>query len=192
MRASDAVAFAGRCCNYEKCPLRRFTRLSTGPALSLRMEGLAASDLRLCEMAVKQVRDQPLHGTQDDSSHRVVGTERTNKGQRAPFSGGLTPPKATNPITEKERVQASQRDLARRPTASQRAARARAVCSGREDGTASGRGLTRSVPARRCPRAKKRSQDTKGTSTTAHAPPCAARRRRTNGPTPTQPPALPR
>ena len=94
MRASDAVAFAGRCCNYEKCPLRRFTRLSTGPALSLRMEGLAASDLRLCEMAQNRFTVQPLHGTQDDSSHRVVGTERTNKGQGAPFSGGLPPPKA--------------------------------------------------------------------------------------------------
>ena len=94
--------------------------------------------------------------------------------------------------TEKERVQASQRDLARRPTASQRAARARAVCSGREDGTASGRGLTRSAPARRCPRAKKRSQDTKGTSTTAHAPPRAARPHKKNGPAAAQPAALPR
>ena len=54
--------------------------------------------------------------------------------------------------TEKERVQASQRDLARRPTASQRAARARAVRSGREDGTASGRGLTRDYAHARLPR----------------------------------------
>ena len=30
-------------------------------------------------MAVKQVHDQPLHGTQDDSSYRVVGAERTNR-----------------------------------------------------------------------------------------------------------------
>ena len=191
MRASDAVAFAGRCCNYEKCPLRRFTRLSTGPALSLRMEGLAASDLRLCEMAQNRFTVQPLHGTQDDSSHRVVGTERTNRAG-SPISGGLTPPKAHQSDYGEGTRPAPQRDLARRPTASQRAARARAVCSGREDGTASGRGLTRSAPARRCPRAKKRSQDTKGTSTTAHAPPRAARRRRTNGPAAAQPPALPR
>ena len=92
MRASDAFAFAGRCCNYEKCPLRRFTRLSTGPALSLRMEGLAASDLRHFAMAQNRFTVQPLHGPQDE--HRVVGTERTDKGQGAPFSGGLPPPKA--------------------------------------------------------------------------------------------------
>ena len=152
MRASDAVAFAGRCCNYEKCPLRRFTRLSTGPALSLRMEGLAASDLRLCEMAQNRFTVQPLHGTQDDSSHRVVGTERTNKGQGAPFQEASHNQRHTNPIPEKEGVHGPQRDLARRPTASQRAARARAVCSGREDGTASGRGLTRDYAHARLPR----------------------------------------
>ena len=86
---------------------------------------------------------QPLHGTQDDSLYRVVGTERTNKGQGASFQEASHNQRHTNPIPEKERVQASQRALARRPTASRRAARARAVCSGREDGTASGRGLTR-------------------------------------------------
>ena len=86
---------------------------------------------------------QPLHGTQDDSLYRVVGTERTNKGQGASFQEASHNQRHTNPIPEKEGVQASQRALARRPTASQRAARARAVRSGREDGTASGRGLTR-------------------------------------------------
>ena len=94
-------------------------------------------------MALKQVHDAALHGTQDDSSHRVVGTERTNKGQGAPFQEASHHQRHTNPITEKEGVHGPQRDLARRPTASQRAARARAVRSGREDGTASGRGLTR-------------------------------------------------
>ena len=88
-------------------------------------KALAASDLRLCEMAVKQVHDQPLRGTQDDSLYRVVGAERTNKG-REPH---VRRPHTTNPITEKEGVHGPQRALARRPTASQRAARARAVCS---------------------------------------------------------------
>ena len=168
------------------------TRLSTAAVLSLRLEG---GDGRLCEMWMSKngfTTMQPLHGTQDDSLYRVVGTRRTNKGTGEPRFGGLPTKKGTPVRTEKERVQAAKRDLARRPTASQRAARARAVCSGREDGTASGRGLTRSAPARRCPRAKKRSQDTKGTSTTAHAPPRAARRLKKNGPAPTQPPALPR
>ena len=50
-------------------------------------------DGRLCEMALKQVHDQPLQKTQDDFSHRVVGTERTNKG-RSLVSGGLPQPKA--------------------------------------------------------------------------------------------------
>ena len=107
------------------------------------MEGLAASDLRLCEMAQNRFTVQPLHGTQDDSLYRVVGTERTNKG--AAFQEASQPhnQRHTNPITGKEGVHGPQRDLARRPTASQRAARARAVRSGREDGTASARGLTR-------------------------------------------------
>ena len=100
-------------------------------------------DGRLCEMALKQVHDQPLQKTQDDFSHRVVGTERTNKGQGASFQEASHHQRHTNPIPEKEGVHGPQRDLARRPTASQRAARARAVRSGREDGTASGRGLTR-------------------------------------------------
>ena len=72
---------------------------------------------------------QPLQKTQDDSSHRVVGTERTNKGQGAPFQEASHHQRHTNPIPEKEGVYGPQRDLARRPTASQRAARARAVCS---------------------------------------------------------------
>ena len=127
-----------------------------------------------------------------DSQHSIQGTPTTRVLDHAHVQEASHHQRHTNPITEKERVHASQRDLARRPTASQRAARARAVCSGREDGTASGRGLTRSAPARRCPRAKKRSQDTKGTSTTAHAPPRAARPHKKNGPAPTQPAALPR
>ena len=68
------------------------------------MEGLAASDLRLCEMAQNRFTVQPLHGTQDDSSHRVVGTERTNKGQGAPFQEASHDQRHTNPITEKEGV----------------------------------------------------------------------------------------
>ena len=119
------------------------TRLSTTAELRLQAEGDA--DGRLCEMwmSLNQVHIQPLHGTQDDSSHRVVGTARTKKGQGASFQEGSTQKQHTNPITGKEGVHGPQRDLARRPTASQRAARARAVRSGREDGTASGRGLTR-------------------------------------------------
>ena len=119
-----------------------------------------------------------------------VRSARTKPG--ASFQEASPQKTAHRSDTEKEGVHGPQRDLARRPTASQRAARARAVRSGREDGTASGRGLTRSVPARRCPRAKKRSQDTKGTSTTAHAPPRAARRPSKYGPATPQFVTLPR
>ena len=56
-------------------------------------------------MALKRVHDAPLHGTQDDSSYRVVGAERTNKGQGAPFQEASHHQRHTNPSTEKERVQ---------------------------------------------------------------------------------------
>ena len=164
------------------------TRPSTAAALSLAMEDLAA--LRLRSQAKISKPGPTCPAAPVNSQHSVQATPTTRVLDHAHIQEASQ--NHTNPITEKERVQASKRDLARRPTASQRAARARAVCSGREDGTASGRGLTRSAPARRCPRAKKRSQDTKGTSTTAHAPPRAARRLKKNGPAPTQPPALPR
>ena len=58
------------------------TRLSTAAVLSLRLEG---GDGRLCEMWMSKngfTTMQPLHGTQDDSLYRVMGTERTNKGQK--------------------------------------------------------------------------------------------------------------
>ena len=166
------------------------TRLSTAAVFSLTMEDGFAHKLR--SQAKISKPGPTCHTAPVDSQQSIQGTPTTRVRGHAHIQEASHHQRHTNPITEKERVQASKRDLARRPTASQRAARARARRSGREDGTASGRGLTRSAPARRCPRAKKRSQDTKGTSTTAHAPPRAARRLKKNGPAPTQPAALPR
>ena len=173
MRASDAVAFAGRCCNYEKCPLRRFTRLSTGPALSLRMEGLAASDLRLCEMAQNRFTVQPLHGTQDDSSHRVVGTERTNRAG-SPISGGLTPPKAhQSDYGEGTRPRPPTRPRAPPHGIPKGSARAGRVQRPRRRHSVWQR-INALCARDRLPKGPPTLQDTKGTSTTAHAPPRAA------------------
>ena len=83
------------------------TRLSTAAVLSLRVEG---GDGRLCEMWMSKngfTTMQPLHGTQDDSLYRVVGTRRTNKGTGEPRFGGLPTKKGTPVRTEKERVQAA-------------------------------------------------------------------------------------
>ena len=65
---------------------------------------------------------QPL-----DSQHSIQGTPTTRVLDHAHIQEASHHQRHTNPITEKEGVQASKRDLARRPTASQRAARARAV-----------------------------------------------------------------
>ena len=51
-------------------------------------------DGRLCEMAQNRFTMQPLQKTQDDSLYRVVGTERTSKGQGASFREDSTQPKA--------------------------------------------------------------------------------------------------
>ena len=64
-----------------------------------------------------------------DSQHSVQGTPTTRVLGHAHVQEASHDQRPTNPITEKERVHGPQRDLARRPTASQRAARARAVCS---------------------------------------------------------------
>ena len=133
-----------------------------------------------------------LQSSPFDSQHSIQGTPTTRVLDHAHIQEASHHQRHTNPITEKERVQTSKRDLARRPTASQERARGLGVRSGREDGTASGRGLTRATPRRGCPKGTKALQDTKGTSTTAHAPPRRATRPKKNGPTPTQPAALPR
>ena len=91
-------------------------------------------------------------GSPFDSQHSVQGTPTTRVLGHAHIQEASHHQRPTNPITEKEGVHGPQRDLARRPTASQRAARARAVRSGREDGTASGRGLTRDYAHARLPR----------------------------------------
>ncbi len=146
------------------------TLADTPPVLRLQTE---KADRRLMHVTGLNLETAPRasKAAPVDSQHSIQGAPTTRVLDHAHIQDASHDQGHTNPITEKERVQASKRDLARRPTASQRAARARAARSGREDGTASGRGVTRSAPARRCPRAKKRSQDTKGTSTLAHARP---------------------
>ena len=74
-------------------------------------------------------KPKPGPGAPFDSQHSVQGTPTTRVLGHAHIQEASHHQRPTNPITEKEGVHGPQRDLARRPTASQRAARARAVCS---------------------------------------------------------------
>ena len=74
-------------------------------------------------------KPKPGPGAPFDSQHSVQGTPTTRVLGHAHVQEASHHQRPTNPIPEKEGVRGPHRDLARRPTASQRAARARAVCS---------------------------------------------------------------
>ena len=96
----------------------------TPPVLRLGAESRLSSGL--CHGAQKVKLPTCLHSSPFDSQHSIQGTPTTRVLDHAHIQEASHHQRHTNPITEKERVQASKRDLARRPTASQRAARARA------------------------------------------------------------------
>ena len=147
------------------------TRLSTTAELRLQAEGALTAGFVRC-------------GCPKTGSHRSLSTEprmaprialwvrsARTRARGASFTEDSIQKTAHRSDTEKERVHGPQRDLARRPTASQRAARARAVCSGREDGTASGRGLTRATRPEAAQRAQRRSRTPRASPRTRSSPP---------------------
>ena len=168
------------------------TRLSTAAVLSLRLEG---GDGRLCEMWMSKngfPTMQPLHGTQDDSLYRVVGTRRTNKGTGEPRFR-RTPHKKRHTGPHREGTRPSRQTRPRAPPhgipkGSARAGRAQ-------------RPRRRHSVWQRINALSARATLPQGQKTLAgHKRHLHARARRPaprgatkkNGPTPTQPPALPR
>jgi len=121
-----------------------------------------------------------------------VGSART-KGQGAPCQEASHNQRHTNPITEKEGVHGPQRALARRPTASRRAARARAVCSAVGFGVQRLPRINASSAHARRPAARPRARSqARHRRRRARAAGRARRTGKKDGPATPQSPALPR